>query len=459
MNRIEKDTLGEIAVPSDKYWGAQTQRSLDLFKIGNHPMPGEVIKSYSIVKRAAAQANAHLGVLEKGKADLISQVCNEISEGQLDEHFPLPVWQTGSGTHTNMNVNEVIANRAKVIKGMNITDNPGPLHPNDDVNKSQSTNDTFPTAMHVAAYRIISNSTIPGLNNLYVTLKDKSEAFKNIIKTGRTHCMDAVPLTLGQEFSGYAAQIEQGIDQLQKVMALLLELPVGGTAVGTGLNTPKGFSEYVVHAIAQETGFNFKPAGNKFKSIASHDEMIAVSSALKNLACSMMKISNDLRILASGPRCGIGEINIPANEPGSSIMPGKVNPTQIEAATMVCAQIIGNDQAISVSGLHGHLDLNVFKPVMIYNLLESAQLLGDASDSLTEHCIKGITTNQEMINRHLDNSLMLVTSLNTHIGYEKAASIAKKAYQENKTLRNASIELGLLTEEEFDQIVDPQKMI
>lgn len=459
MNRIEKDTLGEIAVPAEKYWGAQTQRSLNLFKIGNHPMPTEVIKSYALIKKAAAHANARLGVLKKEKSDLISQVCDELMNGQLDEHFPLPVWQTGSGTHTNMNVNEVIANRAKVIMGMKIENKPGPLHPNDDVNKSQSTNDTFPTAMHIAAYKMISGNTMPGLNDLYMAIKNKSEEFKNIIKTGRTHCMDAVPLTLGQEFSGYAAQLEQGIGQLKQGMALLLELPVGGTAVGTGLNAPKGFSEYVVNMIAGETGYSFKPANNKFKSIASHDEIISVSSALKNLACSIMKICNDLRVLASGPRCGIAEINIPANEPGSSIMPGKVNPTQIEAASMACSQIIGNDQAISVSGLHGHLDLNVFKPVMIYNLLESAQLLGDASGSLTEHCIKGITANQEMINKHLDNSLMLVTSLNTHIGYEKAATIAKKAYDENKTLRNSAIELGFLTEEEFNKIVDPEKMV
>jgi len=458
--RIEHDTMGEVKVPNDKYWGAQTQRSKDNFKIGEPAsMPKEIIKAFGYLKKAAAQANYDLGVLPKEKMELISQVADEIIEGKLDEHFPLVIWQTGSGTQSNMNVNEVIANRAHVLKGGKLTDSKKILHPNDDVNKSQSSNDTFPTAMHIATYKMIVEVTLPGLEKLRNALAKKAEEFKDIIKTGRTHLMDATPLTLGQEFSAYVAQLDHGIKTLKDSLDHLSELALGGTAVGTGLNTPEGYAELVAEKISKLTGLPFKTAPNKFESLAAHDAMVGVSSALKKLAVSIMKIANDIRFLASGPRCGIGEIILPANEPGSSIMPGKVNPTQNEAITMVAAQIIGNDVAVTTGGMQGHFQLNVFKPLIARNVLESARLLGDACVSFAEKAVEGIKSNKENIKKHLDNSLMLVTALNTHIGYENAAKIAKKAYAENKTLKQAAIELGLLTAEQFDEWVDPSKMI
>lgn len=457
--RIEKDTMGQVEVPADKYWGAQTQRSKDNFKIGAGTMPVEIIQAFAILKKAAALANTDLGVLPKEKSELIATVCDEILEGKLDDQFPLVVWQTGSGTQSNMNVNEVIGNRAHVIKGEKLGEGTRYIHPNDDVNKSQSSNDTFPTAMHIAAYKMILETTLPGVEKLMKTLEDKVTAFKNIVKTGRTHLMDATPLTLGQEFSGYVSQLEHGIVALKNTLPHLSELALGGTAVGTGLNTPKGYDVLVAKKISELTGYPFITAPNKFESLAAHDAMVESSGALKTLAVSLMKIANDIRLLGSGPRCGIGELNLPANEPGSSIMPGKVNPTQCEAITMVCAQVIGNDMAIAVGGMQGHFQLNVFKPLMIHNLLESARLIGDACVSFNDNCAIGIEPNLQNIKTNLENSLMLVTALNTHIGYENAAKIAKKAHSEGKTLREAALELGLVTDEQFNEWVDPSKMI
>lgn len=457
--RIEKDTMGTVEVPVDKYWGAQTQRSKDNFKIGEGIMPCEIILAFAYLKKAAALTNFELGVLPKEKCDLICQVCDEILEGKLSDQFPLVVWQTGSGTQSNMNLNEVIANRAHVLHGGNLEDEKKFIHPNDDVNKSQSSNDTFPTAMSIAAYKMVMECTLPGVEKLKNTLTAKSEAFKDIVKTGRTHMMDATPLALGQEFSGYVSQLEHGIKALNNTLDHLSELALGGTAVGTGLNTPKGYDVLVAKKISELTGYPFKTAPNKFESLAAHDAIVETSGALKTLAVSLMKIANDTRLLASGPRCGIGEIKLPENEPGSSIMPGKVNPTQNEALTMVCAQVIGCDAAITIAGTHGHLQLNVFKPVMIYNLLLSARLLGDACVSFNDNCAIGIEPNLPFIKKNLENSLMLVTALNTHIGYENSAKIAKKAHGEGKTLREAAIELGLLTDEQFTLWVDPAKMV
>ncbi len=459
--RIEKDTMGELQVPADKYWGAQTQRSLQNFEIGGPEMkmPVEIIRAFAILKKAAAQTNHELGVLEKDKMEIISTVCDEISEGQLDDHFPLVVWQTGSGTQSNMNVNEVIANRAHMILGGELTDDTKKIHPNDDVNKSQSSNDTFPTAMHIACYKLIVEQTLPKIETLKNTLQQKAKHFSGTVKIGRTHLMDATPLTLGQEFSAYVSQLEHGLSALKNTLSHLSELALGGTAVGTGLNTPEGYSELVAQKIAKLTGHPFITAPNKFESLAAHDALVETSGALKQLAVSLMKIGNDIRLLASGPRCGIGEITLPANEPGSSIMPGKVNPTQCEALTMVCAQVMGNDVAISTGGMQGHFQLNVFKPMMTYNLLNSARLLGDACDSFNKNCATCIEANPERIQAHLQNSLMLVTALNPHIGYEKAAEIAKKAHKEGSTLKEAALALNYLSEEEFDQWVDPRKMI
>ena len=457
--RIEKDTMGPVEVPSEKYWGAQTQRSRNNFKIGGQKMPDEIIKAFAILKKAAAQANNELGVLPKEKRDAIATVCEEILAGKLDDQFPLVVWQTGSGTQSNMNLNEVIANRAHVLAGGSLMDEKKSIHPNDDVNKSQSSNDTFPTAMHIAAYRVIVEHSIPNVELLRDTLAKKAEAFNTIVKIGRTHLMDATPLTLGQEFSGYVSQLTHGIRTLKNSLTHLSELALGGSAVGTGLNVPKGYDVLVAAKISELTGHPFITAENKFESLAAHDAIVSCSGALKTLAVSLMKIANDIRLLASGPRCGIGEIFIPENEPGSSIMPGKVNPTQSEAMTMVCAQVMGNDVAISVGGMNGHFELNVFKPVMIYNLLMSANLIGDACNSFNEHCAVGIEPNREFIDKNLENSLMLVTALNTHIGYENAAKIAKKAHKENKTLREAAIELGLLTSEQFSEWVKPEEMV
>ncbi|HQH40115.1 MAG TPA: class II fumarate hydratase [Bacteroidales bacterium] len=457
--RIEHDTMGEVKVPADKYWGAQTQRSVNNFKIGDQKMPREIIMAFAYLKKAAALTNLDLGVLSREKADLICRVCDEILEGKLDDQFPLVVWQTGSGTQTNMNLNEVIANRAHVLLGNKLGEGKTFLHPNDDVNKSQSSNDTFPTAMHIAAYKMLTEKTIPGVELLRNTLHAKSQAFMDIVKIGRTHFMDATPLTLGQEFSGYVSQIDHGLRALRNTLPHMSELALGGTAVGTGINAPKGYAEKVAARIAELTGLPFVTAENKFESLAAHDALVETSGALKQLAVSLMKIGNDLRVLASGPRSGIGEILIPENEPGSSIMPGKVNPTQIEALTMVCAQVIGNDAAITVGGMLGHFELNVFKPLMITNLLHSAHLLGDACVSFTTNCAAGIEPNYPVIQKHLENSLMLVTALNPHIGYENAAKIAKKAHKEGKTLRQAAIELGLVTDEQFTMWVDPKKMI
>jgi fumarate hydratase class II len=456
--RTEKDTMGTVEVPIEKYWGAQTQRSKENFKIGGQRMPDEVIYAFAILKKAAALANFDLGVLSKEKCDLICKVCDEITEGKLQDEFPLVVWQTGSGTQSNMNVNEVVANRAHVLSGGKLGEKTI-IHPNDDVNKSQSSNDTFPTAMSVAAYKAVVEITLPGVKILQKALKDKSVEYQNIVKIGRTHLMDATPLTLGQEFSGYASQLEHGIKALENTLPHLAELALGGTAVGTGINTPKGYDVLVAKKIAELTGFPFITAPNKFESLSAHDSMVETSGALKRLAVSLMKIANDIRLLGSGPRCGIGELNLPANEPGSSIMPGKVNPTQSEALTMACAQVIGNDTAIAIGGMNGHFQLNVFKPVIIFNLLMSARLIGDACVSFAENCVAGIEPNAVNIKKNLENSLMLVTALNTHIGYDNAAKIAKKAHAENKTLREVALELGLLTNEQFTEWVDPQKMI
>lgn len=456
--RIEKDTMGEVQVPADKYWGAQTQRSLQNFKIGEGRMPLDIIKAFGYLKKAAAATNEELGVLPGEKADLIKQACDEIIEGKLDEQFPLVVWQTGSGTQSNMNVNEVVANRAHVLQGNMLGEGQNLIHPNDDVNKSQSSNDTFPTAMHIAAYKVLMEVTIPGIKELRDTLKEKSDAFMNVVKIGRTHWMDATPLTLGQEFSGYVSQLDHGLRAVMNSLSHLSELALGGTAVGTGINTPKGYSELVAKYIAEFTELPFSTGANKFEGLAAHDAIVEAHGALKTLAVSLMKIGNDIRMLASGPRCGIGEIIIPANEPGSSIMPGKVNPTQAEALTMVCGQVMGNDVAINIGGSNGHFELNVFKPMMISNFLESARLLGDACISFNDNCAVGIEPNHERITENLNNSLMLVTALNTHIGYEKAAEIAKKAHKEGTTLKEAALALGYLNEEEFDKWVDPSKM-
>ncbi|MCX8080432.1 MAG: class II fumarate hydratase [Bacteroidia bacterium] len=458
--RIERDTMGEVKVPALVYWGAQTERSRNNFRIGPEgSMPKDIIYAFAYLKKAAALANHELGVLSTEKKDLIARVCDEILEGKLDDQFPLVIWQTGSGTQSNMNVNEVIAYRAHVLSGGKLTDEKKILHPNDDVNKSQSSNDTFPTAMHIAAYKKVVEVTIPGMEKLMKTLHEKSEAFKDIIKTGRTHFMDATPLSLGQEFSGYVQQIRMSIRALKNALEAVRELALGGTAVGTGLNTPKGYDVLVARKIAELTGYPFITAPNKFEALAAHDAMVELSGALKRSAVALMKIANDIRMLSSGPRCGIGEILIPDNEPGSSIMPGKVNPTQPEALTMVCAQVIGNDMAVAVGGSNGHFELNVFKPLIAYNVLQSAQLIGDACVSFNEKCAVGIEPNLPVIKKHLENSLMLVTALNPHIGYDNAAKIAKKAHKENKTLREAALELGLLTNEQFDQWVRPEDMI
>lgn len=457
--RTEKDTMGPVQIPADKYWGAQTERSRNNFKIGGHKIPIEVIHAFAVLKKAAALTNFELKVLPKDKCDIICKVCDEILTRALDDQFPLVVWQTGSGTQSNMNVNEVVANRAHVLLGGKLTDEKKAIHPNDDVNKSQSSNDTFPTAMSMAAYKLIVENTIPNIQLLHNTLAKKSAAFKDVVKIGRTHLMDATPLTLGQEFSGYVSQLEHGIRALKNTLPHLAELALGGSAVGTGLNTPKGYAVAVAKKIAELSKLPFVTAENKFEALATHDAMVETSGALKQMAVSLMKIANDIRLLASGPRSGIGEILIPENEPGSSIMPGKVNPTQCEAMTMVAAQVIGNDVAVSVGGMNGHFELNVFKPVIIFNVLTSARLIGDACNSFNEHCAVGIEPNLPYIKRNLENSLMLVTALNTHIGYENAAKIAKKAHKENKTLREAALELKLLTNEQFDEWVDPKKMI
>ena len=456
--RIEKDTMGPVKVPADKYWGAQTQRSLENFRIGNQQMPREVIYAFAWLKKAAAMANLELGILPADKARLIMQVCDEILAGKLDDQFPLVVWQTGSGTQSNMNINEVIANRAHVVMGNKLGEGSRLIHPNDDVNKSQSSNDTFPTAMHIAAYQMITATTLPGFRELRQTMDQKAKEFADIVKIGRTHWMDATPLTLGQEFSGYVSQIDHGITALEQTLPHLAEIALGGTAVGTGINAPVGYDKLVAEKIAGLTGLPFVTAPNKFESLAAHDAVVETSGALKRLAVSLMKIANDIRVLSSGPRSGIGEIRIPANEPGSSIMPGKVNPTQVEALTMVCAQVIGNDVAISIGGMSGHFELNVFKPLMITNLLHSARLLGDACISFSRNCAQGIEPDRTAIKRNLENSLMLVTALNTHIGYEKAAEIAKKAYAENTTLREAALALGYVNNQDFDKWVNPAKM-
>ncbi|MGV8877452.1 MAG: class II fumarate hydratase [Sphingobacteriaceae bacterium] len=458
--RTEQDTMGEVQVPADKYWGAQTERSRNNFKIGPEAsMPKEIIEAFAFLKKAAAYTNADCGVLTIEKRDLIAQVCDEILEGELRQEFPLVIWQTGSGTQSNMNVNEVIANRSHVLQGNPLGEGKTFIHPNDDVNKSQSSNDTFPTAMHIAAYKMVLEITIPGVEKLRDTLNAKAESFKSVVKIGRTHLMDATPLTLGQEFSGYVSQLSHGLKALKNTLDHLAELALGGTAVGTGINTPKGYDIKVADYIARFTGIPFRTAENKFEALAAHDAIVESHGALKQLAVSLMKIANDIRMLASGPRSGIGEIHIPDNEPGSSIMPGKVNPTQNEAVTMVAAQVMGNDVTISIAGANGHYELNVFKPVMAANFLQSARLIGEACISFNDHCAVGIEPNYDGIKKHLENSLMLVTALNPHIGYENAAKIAKKALKENKSLRETAVELGLLTNEQFDLWVKPEEMI
>lgn len=458
--RTEHDTMGEVKVPAEKYWGAQTQRSKMNFEIGPEgSMPEEIIQAFAYLKKAAALTNTDLGVLAAEKSAMIAKACDEVIEGKLAGNFPLVIWQTGSGTQSNMNMNEVIANRGHVINGGSLEDDKKFLHPNDDVNKSQSSNDTFPTAMHIAAYKMIVETTIPGVKLLRDALDKKAKEFKNIVKAGRTHLMDATPLTLGQEFSGYVSQLDHGLKALKATLSHLTELALGGTAVGTGINTPPGYAEKVAKKIAELTGYPFLTAENKFEALSAHDAIVEASGALKTLAVSLMHIGNNVRMLASGPRCSIGEIQLPANEPGSSIMPGKVNPTQNEALTMVCAQVIGNDAAITAGGMQGHFQLNVFKPVMIYNLLQAARLIGDACVSFTKNCVVGIEANSKEIKENLENSLMLVTALNTHIGYEKAAAIAKKAHKEGTTLRQSAMALGYLTDEEFTEWVDPAKMI
>jgi fumarate hydratase class II len=458
--RIEKDTMGEVKVPADKYWGAQTERSRNNFKIGPPgSMPREIVHAFAYLKKAAALTNLELGKLPQEKCELIGKVCDEILTGALDGQFPLVIWQTGSGTQSNMNVNEVVAYRAHVLNGGQLTDTEKVLNPNDDVNKSQSSNDTFPTAMHIAAYKLTVEVTIPGVKKLRDTLAKKSEDFKDIVKTGRTHFMDATPLTVGQQFSGYVQQLDNGMRAVDNALVMVRELALGGTAVGTGLNAPKGYSVLVAKKIAELTGLPFVTAPNKFEALAAHDAMVELSGALKRLAVSLMKIGNDIRMLSSGPRSGIGELVIPDNEPGSSIMPGKVNPTQPEALTMVCAQVMGNDVAVSIGGSNGHFELNVFKPLIAANVLQSARLIGEACVSFNDKCAEGIEPNRPMIKRHLENSLMLVTSLNTHIGYYKSAEIAKKAHKDGTTLKEAALALGHVTAQDFEKWVDPADMV
>lgn len=458
--RVEHDTMGEVKVPADKYWGAQTERSRNNFKIGPEAsMPKEIIEAFAYLKKAAAFTNVDSGILSIEKRDLIAQVCDEILAGNLASEFPLVIWQTGSGTQSNMNVNEVIANRSHVLQGHKLGEGSTFIHPNDDVNKSQSSNDTYPTAMHISAYKMVMEVTIPGVEKLRDALQVKVVKFKDVVKIGRTHLMDATPLTLGQEFSGYVSQLNHGLKALRNTLDHLSELALGGTAVGTGINTPKGYDVKVAEYIAKFTGLPFITAENKFEALAAHDAIVESHGALKQIAVSLMKIGNDIRLLASGPRSGIGEIHIPDNEPGSSIMPGKVNPTQNEAITMVATQVMGNDVTISIAGSNGHYELNVFKPVMAANFLQSARLIGDACVSFTDNCVSGIEPNYEGIKKHLENSLMLVTALNPHIGYENAAKIAKKALKENKSLREAALDLGLLSNEQFDQWVRPEEMI
>ncbi|MDP5014661.1 MAG: class II fumarate hydratase [Schleiferiaceae bacterium] len=460
QTRIERDTMGEVHVPATAYWGAQTERSRTNFKIGPEgSMPKEIVHAFAYLKKAAALTNRDLGVLSAEKAELIGNVCDEILTGKHDAEFPLVIWQTGSGTQSNMNVNEVIAYRGHVLSGGSLLDANKVLHPNDDVNKSQSSNDTFPTAMHIAAYLQTVRTTVPGIRHLRDALAAKSDAFKNVVKTGRTHFMDATPLTLGQEFSGYVQQLDNGIRAIDNALEMVAELALGGTAVGTGLNTPKGYDVAVAANIAELTGMPFKTAPNKFEALAAHDAMVELSGAFKRVAVSLMKIGNDVRMLSSGPRSGIGEIIIPDNEPGSSIMPGKVNPTQPEALTMVAAQVIGNDVAVSLGGATGHFELNVFKPLIAANVLQSARLIGDACVSFTDKCAAGIEPNYPIIQRHLENSMMLVTALNTHIGYDKAAKIAKTAHAEGSTLKEAALKLGYVTAEEFDAWVRPEDMV
>lgn len=458
--RIEHDTMGQVKVPTDRYWGAQTARSLEHFKIGDSAsMPKPIIRAFAQLKKAAAMTNCELGVLSEDKMKRIATVADEILKGALDDHFPLVIWQTGSGTQSNMNVNEVIANRAHVLQGGALTDAHKYIHPNDDVNKSQSSNDTFPTAMHIAAYQVIAEITLPGIRALRSALQEKSEAFQGLIKIGRTHLMDATPLTVGQELSGYVSQLDHGIRAIENSLPHLAELALGGTAVGTGLNTPEGYAEKVASKIAELTGLPFVTAPNKFEALSAHDAIVEAHGALKRVAVSLMKIANDIRMLASGPRAGIGEYRIPANEPGSSIMPGKVNPTQCEAVTMVAAQVMGNDATLTYAGASGQHQLNVFKPVIAAGVLQSARLLGDACNSFTTHCIQGICPNRKNIEAHLNNSLMLVTALNPHIGYEKAAEIAKTAYKNGTRLREEALKLGYLTAEEFDRWVRPETMV
>ncbi|SEK56404.1 fumarase, class II [Chitinophaga rupis] len=459
--RIEKDTMGEVQVPVNAYYGAQTQRSIDNFKIAQdiNKMPKEIIRAFAYLKKAAALTNLDAGVLPKEKADLIGQVCDEILEGKLDAEFPLVVWQTGSGTQSNMNVNEVVAYRAHVINGGQLTDKDKVIHPNDDVNKSQSSNDTFPTAMHIAAYKMLVEVTIPGIRKLRNTLAQKSQDFMHVVKIGRTHFMDATPLTVGQELSGYVSQLDHGLKAIHNTLAHLSELALGGTAVGTGINTPKNYSVNVARHIANLTGIPFITAENKFEALAAHDAIVEAHGALKTVAVSLMKIANDIRMLSSGPRSGIGELFIPDNEPGSSIMPGKVNPTQCEALTMIAAQVMGNDVAIGIGGANGHFELNVFKPVMIYNFLHSARLIGDGCVSFNDKCAEGLAPIEANIKKHVDNSLMLVTSLNTKIGYYKAAEIAQKAHKEGTTLKEMAVKLGYVTPEQFDEWVDPANMV
>ena len=456
--RIESDSMGQIKVPKDRYYGAQTARSLMNFKIGGDKFPRELIRAFGILKKAAALTNKELKILPAEKAELIVQAAEEVIEGKLDEHFPLVVWQTGSGTQTNMNANEVISNRAIEISG-GVMGSKKPIHPNDDVNKAQSSNDTFPTAMHIAAIEEIHRRLIPMVTKLRDALAKKSEEFKSIIKIGRTHLMDATPLTLGQEFSGYTQQLTNGLERINSALPRLYELALGGTAVGTGLNTHPAFAVKAAKKISEITGKPYLSARNKFEALATHDALVELHGVLKTLAASLMKIANDIRWLGSGPRCGLGEIHLPENEPGSSIMPGKVNPTQSEAMTMICAQVFGNDVAVNFAGASGNFELNVFKPVIIFNVLNSIRLLSDACESFTDNCVVGIEANEINIKKHLENSLMLVTALNPHIGYDNAAKVAKKAHKENKTLKEAAIELGLLTSEKFDEVVRPEKMI
>lgn len=456
--RTERDTMGEVQVESSRYWGSQTQRSLENFPIGGETMPIELIRALGIIKRAAAIANHRLGLLSKEIMKAIVQVCEEVINGALDDHFPLKVWQTGSGTQSNMNVNEVVANRAVELLGGELGSK-DPVHPNNQVNMSQSSNDAFPTAMNVAAARLTVHRLLPKLKKLLSVLEEKREAYRDIIKTGRTHLQDAVPLTLGQEFSGYAAQVRQGIGRIEAALKELYSLALGGTAVGTGLNAPEGFAENAVGEIAKLTGLPFTPAENKFAALAGHDDLVAFSGALNSCACALMKIANDIRWLGSGPRCGIGELNLPANEPGSSIMPGKVNPTQCEALTMVCVQVMGNHTAVTVAGASGNFELNVYKPVIAYNILQSIRILGDAAESFTDRCLAGIEPNHEGIKRHLENTLMVVTALAPRIGYDKAAKIAKTAHNDGLTLREAAVKLNILTEKEFDAYVDIKKMV